>query len=407
MRRSGQLHLFVLIDALGWQFLQGREFLSDVLPYRTPLRTVLGFSSGAIPTILTGLPPAQNGHWNLFYYDPEGSPFRWLRHLSFVPARMLDHRVTRKVLKELGRHVLGLGPLFECCVSPRVMPWFNWVEKRNIYDCGGISGARSIFDELAEKGIPYRVYSYHSWTDQEILRQAWRDLGAGGASFFFLYLSEMDMFLHNHCEDGNRLEQRLEWYATDLRELFELAQKLDPKASFTVFSDHGMTPVRHHCDLVKDVERLGFAMPADYLAVCDSTMARYWFFTGRARNNIVECLKTLPCGRIVSDDELRQLGVLFPDRRYGEIIFLLHPGWLLSRSDFNGPGWMPAGMHGYHPDDPYSDAVFLSNRRPRTEMRTIADVYQCMRQAAEVTLDERRPDHNEEGINHRHIGTGW
>ncbi len=52
------LHLFVLIDALGWRFLEDRKFLSDILPYRTPLRTVLGFSSGAIPTILTGVNPA-------------------------------------------------------------------------------------------------------------------------------------------------------------------------------------------------------------------------------------------------------------------------------------------------------------------------------------------------------------
>ena len=74
-----RLDLFVLIDALGWKFLEGREFLSDILPVRQPLRTVLGFSSGAIPSILTGCPPAVTGHWNLFYYDPQNSPFRWLR----------------------------------------------------------------------------------------------------------------------------------------------------------------------------------------------------------------------------------------------------------------------------------------------------------------------------------------
>ncbi len=406
MSEGRRLHLFVLIDALGWQFLQGREFLWDLLPYRNPVRTVLGFSSGAIPTILTGLPPAQNGHWNLFYYDPQGSPFRWLRHLSFLPDRLLDHRVTRKLLKELGRHVLGLGPLFECCVSPRLLPWFNWVEKRNIYDRHGIVGAPSIFDELAENGTPYRVYSYHHWTDKEILREARRDLEAGEASFFFLYLSEMDMFLHNHCQDGRQLEGYLGWYAAGLRELFELAQRLDPGASLAVFSDHGMTPVRHHYDLLKDVEGLDFAMPGDYLAVYDSTMARFWFFTSPARHEITECLKTLPCGRIVTDDELRRLGILFADRRYGEVIFLLHPGWLLTRSDFNGAGWMPAGMHGYHPNDPYSDAVFLSNRQPPVPMRTIADVYQCMREATRVTIESRGSNTYEDSVNHRHFGAG-
>jgi hypothetical protein len=378
-----QLHLFVLIDALGWQFLKGHEFLSDLLPYRAPLRSVLGFSSGAIPTILTGLPPARNGHWNLLYYDPGGSPFRWLRHLRFVPDRLLDHRVSRKLLKEMGRHLLGLGALFECCVSPRLLPWFNWAEKRNIYDRRGIADAPSIFDLLAERGMRYLVYSYHHGTDKEILKRARSDIQRGEARFFFLYLSEMDAFLHHYCEDAKELEGRLGWYAAGLRELFEAARKLDPEATFTLFSDHGMTPVRHRYDVVKDVERLGFAMPTDYLAVYDSTMARFWFFSEKARHAVVECLQELPCGRVVPDDELQQLGVFFADRRYGELIFLLHPGWLLSRSDFNGRGWMPVGMHGYHPEDPYSDAIFLSSRQPTFPVRTIADVYWCMQQAVE------------------------
>ena len=227
MKRDSQTHLFVLIDALGWQFLKGREFLDDLLPYRTPLKTVLGFSSGAIPTILTGLPPSQNGHWNLFYYDPQGSPFRWLRRLSFLPNRMLDNRLTRKLLKEMGRRVLGLGPLFECCVSPRLLPLFNWVEKRNIYDRGGISGADSIFDLLSGRGIPYRVYTYHHGSDEEILRQALKDVRESKASFFFVYLSEMDMLLHDHWKNPRRAEQRLERYAVRLRELFDSAREID------------------------------------------------------------------------------------------------------------------------------------------------------------------------------------
>ncbi len=380
--RGRPLHLFVLIDALGWQFLEGRDFLSDLLPYRRPLRTVLGFSSGAIPTILTGRFPSQNGHWNLFYYDPDGSPFRWLRRFRFLPDFVLNHRITSKLLKELGRHVLGMGPMFDCCVSPRLLPWFNFVEKRNIYERGGIFGARSIFDHLAETGVPHRVYTYHHWTDREILDQAKRDIKAGEAHFFFLYLSEMDMFLHTNCADAAKLEQRLDWYAAGLAELYQVARQLDPHANLTIFSDHGMTPVRQTFDLMKEVEALGFTMPDDYLAVYDSTMARYWFFSEKARRDIVDRLERIPCGRILSDDELDQLGVLFKDRRYGEIVFLLDPGCLLARSDFNGPRWMPAGMHGYHPDDPYSDAIFLSNRKPQFEVQTIADVYQCLWEAA-------------------------
>src|SRR5256886_10893984 len=186
--------IYVLIDALGWQYLKDQKFLDDILPHRLPMRTVLGFSSGAIPTILTGVPPSVTGHWNLFYFDPKGSPFRWLKYFSFLPDAILDNRYSRKIIKELGRRVLDMGSLFECSVSPRYLPWFNYVEKKNIYDHGGISGARSIFDDLQAAKIPHKIYSYHHQTDAEIVNQALEDLKSKETSFFFLYLSEMDMF---------------------------------------------------------------------------------------------------------------------------------------------------------------------------------------------------------------------
>lgn len=385
MKSQEPLRIVVLIDALGWRYVEDRPFLNDVLPHRQPLRTVLGFSSGAIPAILTGVSPSVNGHWNLFYYDPQGSPFKWLKHLQFLPDAVLDHRITRKVMKELGRRVLGMGPLFECCVSPRLLANFNWVEKRNIYDRGGISGAPSIFDQMAEHDVPYRVYSYHHSTDVEILRQAEQDIRNKEAQFYFLYLSEMDMFLHMHCHEPERIEERLDWYDQALRKVFQAALEVVPEAIFTVISDHGMTPVRDHFNLVKMIDELGFQMPKDYLAVYDSTMARFWFFSEGTRQTVTQRLRELKCGRIVPDEELKRLGVFFADRRFGEMVFLLHPGWILSESDFNGKGWAPRGMHGYHPDDSYSDAIFLANAKPRNSMQEIAEVHEFMEHLIGIT----------------------
>lgn len=380
-RLPDKLNIIVLVDALGWRIIHNREFLSDLLPYRTALRTVLGFSSGAIPTMLTGVLPERNGHWNLFYYDPKGSPFRFLRYFRALPKWVLDSRVSRKLLKETGRRVLGLGHNFECCVSPSILHLFNWVEKKNIYSQGGISGAPSIFDELALSGVPYRAYSYNDCSDEDILRRATRDIVAGQVQFLFLYLSEMDMFLHMHCMDEAQLQNRLGWYNARLRTLFELALQKRPDTTIVVCSDHGMTPVRKHYDLMREVEALQLRVPSDYVAVYDSTMARFWFFSDRARNEIGSLLARSHCGRILPDAELQRLGVFFPDGRFGHVIFLLHPGYMLARSDFNGPQWMPAGMHGYHPDDPHSDAIFLTNRQPAGMPRTIADVYALMHEA--------------------------
>jgi hypothetical protein len=383
------IHLVVLMDAFGWQIAQRLEFMTDVLPHRGPLRTVLGYSSGAIPTMLTGKSPAEHGRWNLFYYDEAGSPFRWLRHARFLPERVLDNRVARKALKELGRRALGLGALFDCAVKPTLLPWFNWAEKSNIYETRGIPGATSIFDELAAAGIPHRVYTYHRYRDAEVFEQAGRDIRSGVARFFFLYLSEVDAFLHQHRTDDARIVQTFAWYERQLRDLLTLARRHDPDAEMTILSDHGMAPVRHHRDLARDINALGLTMPTDYLAVYDSTMARFWFFTDRARRRIVERLAQLRCGRTLTDDELETLGIRFSDRRYGDLVFLMEPGWLITSSDFNANGWLPAGMHGYHPDDPDSDAIFLSSREPSRPMRTIADAHAAMQDAAAIG---RRPE---------------
>lgn len=378
------LNIFVLIDALGWQYVKKTDFLSDCLPYRKPLQTILGYSCGAIPTILTGRPPTTTGHWNLFYYDPEKSPFRWLKFSRFLPSTIADNRVSRKIMKELGRRVLGMGPLFECSVSPKLLPWFNYVEKKNIYAKRGIGGAQSVFDQLADRDIAHRVYSYHILRDAEIFEQAIQDIRSRVASFFFLYLSEIDMFLHMHCREVDQVNARLKSYDQQLRRVFQAARNVDPEAAMTVISDHGMTPVQHRCDLVKDIARLRLKMPDEYLAVYDSTMARFWFFNDRAKAGVTNTLEKLQCGQILPDEKLKKLGILFPDRRFGELIFLLDPGWILSESDFNGNGWNPKGMHGYDPADPFSDAIFLSSREPSVPINTIIDLFPYMQSAAGI-----------------------
>jgi len=378
------LHIFVLIDALGAACRPAGSLLADRLPYRRALRTVLGFSSGAVPTILSGQYPAQTGHWNLFYYDPCGSPFRWLRHAGWMPDALLEHRVTRKLLKETGRKLLGLGPLFECSVPARQLPLFNFVEKRNIYAPGGITGAPSIFDLLEARRVPYRVYTYHHYTDAEVLAAAAHDVRQRRADVYFLYLSEMDGFLHFHVGDEAAVTERLQWYQAKLAELFELADTPEADLTFSIFSDHGMTPVTERYDLAADIESLGLKPQRDYLAVYDSTMARFWFFNPVARAAVIACLQTEACGRILSEIELRANGVYFPDQRFGELVFLMHPGWLIAKSHFNGGRWNPSGMHGYHPDDFGSSAIFFSNRERPGEMGSIADIFPALRESVEA-----------------------
>ncbi|HUO59026.1 MAG TPA: hypothetical protein VMU24_00055, partial [Candidatus Acidoferrales bacterium] len=147
------LTVFVLMDALGWELIRDRAFLGDLLPYRQPVQSLLGFSSGIIPSMLTGLTPAESGMWNLVYFDPQNSPFRWMKSLGTAPARVFDNRVGRRLLTELGRRFLRIGDNFDVSVPPETLPWFHWAESRNIYARNGVPGHSSVFDLLYSRKI--------------------------------------------------------------------------------------------------------------------------------------------------------------------------------------------------------------------------------------------------------------
>ncbi|MGH9485494.1 MAG: alkaline phosphatase family protein [Terriglobales bacterium] len=366
------------MDALGWRIADAYGFLHPALPVRRPLRTTLGYSSGAIPTILTGVPPSVHGHWNLLYYDPKGSPFRWLQRLPPALVQRLDGRYGRFALGWAGRHLFGLGPSFECAVRPVDLPWFNWAEKKHLYQPGSLAPYVSVFDEWEQARLPYAIYSYRDGDDWHLLRRAQRDVAQGRARVIFLYLCGLDHSLHCHRDNPAAMRADLQRYAAGIGQLHAAAHARDPHCVFRVFSDHGMAPVSRRVPLRAELERRGWRLQHDYLAVLDSTMLRFWFFEARARADIEDWLRTLDCGRVLEEPELRRQGVWFPDSRFGELIFLLDAGCMVSEGAFNGRGWNPAGMHGYDPADGDSDAVLLSNAAADAGLTRIQDLYGCL-----------------------------
>jgi hypothetical protein len=150
-----------------------------------------------------------------------------------------------------------------------------------------------------------------------------------------------------------------------------------------VFSDHGMANCNVMLDLKKEVEALPLRMPGDYVVVYDSTMARFWFFNENARQTITRRLQQIPDGRIVPDDELEKLGTLFPDRYFGELIFLAREGVLIVPSHM---GARPIrGMHGYHPTDAHSYAALCTNQEViPDETTSIPDIFRLMTRDADL-----------------------
>lgn len=372
---KGPLSIYVLVDALGWEVIRNRPFLDDILGERRWLQTILGYSSGAIPTILSGRWPSQHGHWNLFYLSPATSPFRWTRPLRALPRPLVENRVARRAVKEVSRRISGYSGYFSTYDYPIAhLDRFDLTEKRDIYQPGGLDCV-SIFDRFRELGIPYECYNYHRHTDGEILALGARRAVESEARVLFLYLSDLDRYLHSFIHDAAGVTERLAWYERGLRTIFEAARRTR-ETRLLVFSDHGMTPIRWTYDLRRDVRTLEVSEPRDYLAAYDSTMARFWTWTPAARERLTELLTDHPCGRLLDPAELNRLGVWFDDGRYYHLLFLMHPGVLLNPSDMGA--YRFAGMHGYHPSEPTADAVLLSSTPLEKDVDHITGIHDLL-----------------------------
>ena len=114
-----------------------------------------------------------------------------------------------------------------------------------------------------------------------------------------------------------------------------------------------------HYDLIADLSAAGIDFERHCMSAFDSTMARFWVDDPAVENKIRNVLEQCPAGRILPEEELKSLGVYFADHRYGDLIFLMDPGTLIFPNWFGK--YAPKGMHGFHPDDSHTDAVFMSN----------------------------------------------
>jgi hypothetical protein len=375
------LPLFVFIDACGWEIIRDKPFARGVAPLRRPLRSVFGFSSACIPSILSGRWPVDHRNWCYFVHDPARSPFRALKPLGWLPRWITSRRIFRRWLSKLLRGPMGFRGYFDLYnISFRHISRFDFTEKKSPLQPRGMNRGPNIFDFLEAEQIPYHV-SEPARGEVGNLHAMQADIAAERIDFGFLYWPELDGLMHRVGNAAPEVPAKLERYETQLAELMATAREHYKEVRLYVFSDHGMANCTHILDLRRRLEALPVSMPRDYAVVYDSTMARFWFFNERARREITTALQGVPEGRILPDAELRELGTLFPDRYFGEMIFLVEEGVLIVPSDM---GERPLhAMHGYHPDAPQSYAALMTNVVDvPADVTAIPHIYGLMRRDA-------------------------
>jgi hypothetical protein len=385
------LPLFIMVDACGWEIIKNDPFCCAFAPNRKRLDSVFGYSSACVPSVVSGNWPEEHRNWSYFVYDPENSPFKWLRPLRRLPRALTSRRAFRRWLTRLVKARLGFRGYFDLYNVPfEQIHLYDFTEKKSPLKPGGMNQGSNIFDWLEQGGIPF------FGSEPERAEEKNRDALIGRIEreeidFAFLYWPGLDGLLHRVGNDSPEIPARLRLYEDWIGSILEAAREHYRQTHLYVFSDHGMANCDQLLDLKAAIDQLGLGMGKDYAVVYDSTMARFWFFNQEARARIEARLNLIPQGRIIPDEELKELRAFFPDRYFGHLIFLVKEGVLIVPSHM---GERPLrAMHGYHPSDPQSYAALMTNRSnvPR-EARAIPDMFRLMKEEAGLAfLSNRGP----------------
>ena len=380
--KQKSIEIFLFIDALGWKIVNDHKFLEDLLPYRKSAFMQFGYSSSAIPTILSGKTPSEHGHLGLFRFTKNDSPFKKLSRLAwlFKPESLWNRGRVRHHLSKLIKKLYGFTGYFQLYRMPIwKLKFVDYCEKQDLFIAHGMMPFDNLYDSLSKMNIPFHISDWHL-SDTENFSAAEQAV-AIGKKFLFVYTASFDGMLHNQVNDFQAVKKRLEAMKVQIKSLYDKAHEHAESVHFTIISDHGMTPLTKTVDIMSAIEKTGLVFGDDYGACYDSTMARFYYLTDKSKDIIEKTMCQYP-GHFLTIEEEKHYGIYREDRLFGDVIFLLDAGIQIVPSDM---GDKPLnGMHGFIPEDIHSAAAVIADAPIPEYVNSVKDYYKFMIERAEA-----------------------
>ena len=304
------------------------------------------FSFKPDAAFLTGLYPEQTDSGTQFWYEPDASPFRsikWIKRASILPYFL--QLGLRRFLR------LAVGRAYHCPITTARIPfaflqYFNQVWDRYPFE-EGFGTSPTVFDLLRRQnrkwiylGAPVSsAASQHVW---RVFQQA----SLKDISLVFLLIGDLDGVGHRHGPDSVEYLNNVERMGTFVRRVYNRMEEESGSVRGLIFGDHGMARVRQTVDVCERLSGLTVVAPKDYLYLLDSTLARFWFFSEKARTEVLYALRDLEGGRWIDPTDRDSYRIRYGHNRFGEEIWWADGGTLIFPNFWQDKKPVK-GMHGY------------------------------------------------------------
>jgi hypothetical protein len=367
MRSGNTKVLVVFVDALGPQQLERFGDRLAGLKHRKPLGGVLGYSSGALATILTGAAPAAHGRMCLFTASPPGrksilAPLSWL---GLLPKILHERAALRRLVGRALSKVEGLtGYVALHRVPPEAFEWLDIPERDDLFQAPDVGGVPTFLAEARRAGLSVFAAPWQL-PEQERWALSIETLARGDIDLAFLYATELDAALHMGGNDGRQAAAAIERIGANIERARDAMRRGGGDVVTLLIGDHGMADVRTF------VDPRPFTEKGSARAFVDSTMMRFWGDDA----SLDHARAALERGRIpgtwLDTAALKERNAPTAGDPYGRAMFLLDEGVIFAPSFVGG---RVRGMHGYDVSSKSARAALASDAEIPEGCSNIADL---------------------------------
>ena len=351
--------LVVIIDGCNKEYIDEKN-----TPFLYYLKEKGGYSRiNVTPTfaqrveIMSGKSPTTTDTFVDFCYNPECSPFRFLKYLKTPTNLKPRKRMIRRLLKRLS-YLISAYRTDYINIPLSLLPYFSL--NKSIIEFRRKEKQRSddhLFGFLEKNGFKVE---YVYGTISGIMRKLDK-CSINENHVLILHYGDTDKVGHKYGPDSLEMKKKLKSVSTSVKEIYNSAVF----NFIVVFGDHNMVEVKRNIDLWRQLKGLDVKLIEDYLVFLNSPMARFWFNNKYAKRKVEEFLSSLDCGKICTKEELKERGIPI-DEKYGQLIFWMKKGTNISPDFYHFSGIK--GMHGYL-DDPAETPLIVFHRNGEIKLQ--------------------------------------
>ncbi|MFC2154073.1 alkaline phosphatase family protein [Candidatus Altiarchaeota archaeon] len=354
----------IVLDAFRWDYINKEDspklhaFSREGI-YVEKLVSSKGFSQRSV--LFTGASPKTSGYFTEFAYDPDNSPFRFIRPFKFLLKHLSDGLFARALKKFVIKPIAELKSFHapSSLIPFEVLDLIALNEDRTPIYASKALNVETMFDVMREEGksFEYLMFPVVDGDDDYTMQNVLEKLKTGKDLYMFMF-SESDFGVHKNgtlSSERRDIVRRIDKRITLLKREFE---EHYGQVNLVVLGDHGMTDVGKNVDVKKIVDEKthgkGLVHGKDYLLFLDSTMARLWFFTEAgesALKDVFECKELMENGKVVDKEFAEKSRIPFADKRYGDVIWWANDGVLIHPDYFHPRNVVYKAMHGYSSDN--------------------------------------------------------